>query len=538
VARFDKGIRLYDGGAYAAALAEFLEARRIYPLRHAVYQAGLCLAKLQRYDEALEAFETALREVDEAAPALVKENLQRKVLEMRGLVGEIAVGGAEPGATVRVDGLSRGEHPLLSPLRVAAGSHLVQVFKIGFLPFEARVLIAGGTTEHLDARLSPLGPSGRIRIAEQHGRAIDVLVDGVRVGTAPWQGPLPPGPHLCALRGQGNLGTPPVQIRVVENRTTALTLEAEELSAALRVVPAPVNASVAVDGVSIGHGIWEGRLHAGRHRIEVSADGFLPAAEEVAIERDERREVRVDLLRDPRSSFARRPSRTTIEADVSLALAPLFGGEVASGCSGGCSGGVPAGGYAVVRAGRELAVGLGFGVSAGYLAASQRLRGRPAVLTVVGRPPETVQADDTLWLHAALLGAWAGLSLELLLPLHLRLGAGAVLGSASDTRSGSGASGTLEPSGQARPFCGAYVAPELRMGLWARGGLEVSAGIELIAAFAPSAPSWVQGPCVMGRGSCTVVTRPSLVETGTFPAQTFTGPVLAITPGIGTRYTF
>jgi hypothetical protein len=330
---------------------------------------------------------------------------------------------------------------------------------------------------------------------------------------------------------------------VVEDRTTALTLQAEELLAALRVVPTPVNAGVAIDGVSIGHGIWEGRLHDGPHRIEVSAEGFLPAAEEVTIGQDQHREVRIDLRRDPRSSFARRRSRTMIEAGVSIALAPLFGGDVASGCSGACSGGVPAGGYAVVRAGRELAMGISFGVSAGYLAAVQRLHARPASLNVVGDSPETVQADDSLWVHAALIGAWAGLSFDLPIRLQLRLGGGAMLGSASDTRSGSGPSGTLEPSGQKRPFRGVYLAPELRVGLWTRGHLEVIAGIGLIAAFAPSRPTWTQGPCQapsairISDGYCTVVTGASS-ELGAFPTQTFLGPILAITPGIGASYAF
>jgi tetratricopeptide (TPR) repeat protein len=110
VAHFDKGIALYDKGAWAAALAEFLEARRIHPLRNALYQAGLCLEKLQQYDEALEQFEAMLREHGATMPASIKDSVQRKVVEMRGLVGEIMVGEAEPGATVTVDGLGRGRY--------------------------------------------------------------------------------------------------------------------------------------------------------------------------------------------------------------------------------------------------------------------------------------------------------------------------------------------------------------------------------------------------------------------------------------------
>lgn len=531
-AHFDTGLALYDKGAWAAALAEFLEARRLYPLRNAVYQAGLCLQKLERYDEALEQFEAALREFGAVMPARVKENVQRKVVEMRGLVGEIAVDAAEPGATVTVDGLARGEYPLLAPLRVAAGSHLLRVSRTGFAPFEARVLVAGGKTERVAAHLAPLGPSGRIRIAEQAGRALEVLVDGTRVGSAPWDGPLEVGPHMVALRGDGNVGTPPVQVVVETDRTTSLTLTAEELSAALRVEPAPVNASVAIDGVNVGRGVWEGRLRQGPHRVEVSADGFLPAVDEIALGRDERLRRRVELRRDPRSTFAPRPSRFMLEAVTAPAFAPLFGGDVAGGCTVGCDKGTAAGGYGVVRGGYELGVGLGFGVAAGYLAAAQSVRNRSTSITAVGQAAEPVTVADSLWIHAGLVGAWAGFSLDVPVPLHLRLGAGALLGSASDTRAGGSSAGSVEPTGELRPLRGAYVAPEIRVSLVVRSRVEVSAGIEVLAVFVPSPPQWGGGHDVI------VDRRPGLLEYATFPAETFAGPILAIAPSLGARYAF
>jgi PEGA domain len=531
VARFERGIQLFDRGAYGVALAEFREARRLYPLRNAVYQAGLCLEKLQRYDEALVEFETALGELGEGAPAPVKESLQRRVLEMRGLVGEIAIDRAEPGATVTVDGLDRGEHPLLAPLRVAAGSHMVRVFKVGFLPFERQLVVAGGTTERVEARLLPLGPTGRIRIAEQGGRVLDVLVDGSRVGATPGGGPLAPGPHVCVLRGKDSLGTPPVQIRVEVDRTTVLTLQAEELSAMLHVAPVPVNAAVAVDGLSVANGVWEGRLHQGRHRVEVSAEGFLPVAEDLTLGHDERREFRVELTRDPRSSFSRRPSRFTVQAALAPVFAPLLGGEAAGNCGDGCGADTPMGGYAMLRGGYELGLGLGFGVEAGGFAATQRLMGRTVSLTAVGHPPELASVDDTLWIHAAVVGVWAAYSLDLRIPIHLRLGGGALLGAASDTRAAATTPG-VEPAGETRPLRAAYVAPEIRVGLVTLGRVEIDAGVEMLAAFAAPSPAWSPTHLV-------VVDRSSgLREIATFRAETFAGPILSLLPGLGARYRF
>jgi hypothetical protein len=83
VAHFNEGLALYDEGAWAAALAEFLEARRLYPLRNAGYQAALCLEKLQRYDEALEQLEGVLRVFGETMPPSAREVVQHRVLEIR-----------------------------------------------------------------------------------------------------------------------------------------------------------------------------------------------------------------------------------------------------------------------------------------------------------------------------------------------------------------------------------------------------------------------------------------------------------------------
>ena len=144
VAHFEKGLTLYDAGAWAPALAEAArEARRLYPLRNAGYLAALCQEKLPRYDEALDQVEGVLREFGEAMPRAAREKVQRKVLDMRALVGTLEIDGAEPGATVSVEGRIRGEYPLPATLRVVAGSHVVRVSKPGFEPFEARVEVAG-----------------------------------------------------------------------------------------------------------------------------------------------------------------------------------------------------------------------------------------------------------------------------------------------------------------------------------------------------------------------------------------------------------
>ena len=120
---------------FDAALAEFLESRRLYPFRSALFNAALCLEKLGRHDEAAEQLEQLLREIDdEGTPegARDKERAQREIIEVSRHVGTVQIDGAEPGATLSIDGRQRGEYPLVRSIRVSAGHHIVRVFKSGF----------------------------------------------------------------------------------------------------------------------------------------------------------------------------------------------------------------------------------------------------------------------------------------------------------------------------------------------------------------------------------------------------------------------
>lgn len=216
--RFEAGKKLVRAGAWAAALAEFLESRRRYPTWSATFNAAICLQELGRHAEALDAYEAVLREFPDKLPAATKDTVQRAVLTLRGRVGTIALDESEPGAVISVDGVVHGEHPLVAPLRVATGSHVVRVYKEGFEPFEVRLDVAARQTAHVQARLHAVVRGGRLRVAEQAGREVQVLVDNNVVGQAPWEGPVAAGEHLVALRGDGMIGAQPVTVTVLRDK--------------------------------------------------------------------------------------------------------------------------------------------------------------------------------------------------------------------------------------------------------------------------------------------------------------------------------
>ena len=300
-AHFEKGLARFDEEAWDAALVEFLRSRELFPTRAATKDAGFCFRKLRRFDEALDMFEALLRDFPNL-PADDKEIAEREIRALTSLVGRIELRGGEPGATLVVDNRTRGAIPLDS-VRVPVGTHVVRVVKDGFVPFETQVTVASGQTSAVTVKLAPLMQGGRLRVVEQTGQVVNVLVDNVVVGKTPWEGTLSVGHHAVALAGEGNLGTQPARAPVRLDELTPLTLAVGELAAKLRIQPSPAEASVAVDGVVVGRGLWEGRLRPGMHRVELSSDGFLPLIQDVSVVEGDHQVVSVQLERDPRAAL-------------------------------------------------------------------------------------------------------------------------------------------------------------------------------------------------------------------------------------------
>lgn len=486
-ASFRRGLDLLKEDAWQAALAEFLRSRELFPTRNATNNAAYCLRRLKRFDEALDMYEAMLREYPDL-DAEKKAAAQKEVAELRGLVGTIDVVGAEPGASIVVDGRPRPDYPLIDPLRVAAGTHTIRLFKEGFRPFESRVDVAGGQTVRVSAKMPALAASGRIRVAEKSGASMDVVIGGAVVGVTPWEGSVPVGDQVLWLAGDADRGTQPVRVPVKQGETTNLTLTAEPLEAAITVEVTPPSASIRVDGVDVGRGVFEGRLRRGRHGIDVVADGFFPQKRTVDLERGDAQAIAVTLERDDDADRWRRPSRVTVDLTGGVAIGPSLGGDVGAGPAVG----------ALVRlsVAYELGNGVGFGLSGGFLHAAGSSDGREASLAPVGLDESlSGTADDDVRLRGALIGVHGGVRFFEDVPVRLRLGAGALLGSARDERTGTYATraGTSYDAPALASESGAafvYVAPEATVGLRLGEHLEVGAGLAVLGLIAASTPRW------------------------------------------------
>ena len=350
-ALFDKGMVSFRQEKWEEALAALLRSRTVYPSRASTRNAALCLYRLHRTDEALEMFEALLAFSD--LPADYRQVATSAIAELTPQVGTLEIEGGEIGATIVIDGRYRGALPLPGPLRVKPGSHEVRAFKEGFDTFGATVEVGAG--KKAAVQLRALATSGTLQVSEERGRVLDVVVDGSSVGKTPWRGSLPAGEHLVALRGSVKLdamaeecapliegapdrrkalagsvelGTQPVNVVIRPGRPTLLTLTAESLDAWLRVEPTPGGASVSIDSVTVGYGVWEGRLRVGAHKIEVRADGFLPVTQEVTLDRRNPRSLAIKLERDPTSTFGSATTNASIGAAYGTGALGLIVGAV------------------------------------------------------------------------------------------------------------------------------------------------------------------------------------------------------------------
>jgi hypothetical protein len=565
--------KLFDKGAYSAALGEYQAAFRIFPTWSARTGAGGCLIKLQRYDEALDVFEGTLAEQGASLPVKTREEVLRQIDTMRTVVGGISISGAEIGAIITLDGRVRGEHPTVAPLNVLVGPHLLRIYKEGFELFETSVETTKSQVTAVPARLVPLASarSGRLKIEEIGGKKMEIVVDGVPVGVTPWEGsttagehsivlrpipdpapPPPPEDSICnaplpaaqraAMRGTADVtATLPTTVVVKANQITGVKLKAEPLTASLKIRPDPATARLFVDGSAVGRGGFEGRIKPGSHVVKVEAEGYFSEDQEITIATGDDKALAVKLRKDLDSPVWARTGHFTLELSGSVPLAPSFGGQLAASCQVGCRQGVGIGGRGMLRGGYELGNGLGFGITAGYLEMQQSVTGREATF----RPKDpagkalTGIANDTVAIRDFMLGAYGALRLGKRFPVHVGLAAGVALGNISDTRTGLFNDSAVGPVTQSAFFTWIFVEPELRVGVHLTEHLGLGVSLSGLLLVAPRVPQWNPTLVLDPHGKELGQGAGGQNRLGYFDAETITGSaIFAVTESVSVHYDF
>jgi hypothetical protein len=141
---FHHGVSLYKDGDYEAALVEFRRAQELSPNYRVLYDIGQSLYLLQRYAEALEAFEAYLAQGGTQLAPARRASVEADLKALRGRVGYLEIVVNVEGADIRVDDRVVGRSPLAQPLLVSVGHRKVSVVKSDRVPVERFIDVAVG----------------------------------------------------------------------------------------------------------------------------------------------------------------------------------------------------------------------------------------------------------------------------------------------------------------------------------------------------------------------------------------------------------
>ena len=217
-----KGKALHDAGEIEKALDFFLRSKAAFPAAANTLDVALCLRELGRFDESLEQYEEAVASFGAAFDENDRAHVPATMAELREKLGAVRVSANTTGSLV-IAGRDRGLLPRATAVRMLPGTHTLRVMKDGYKTYETRIVVRVGETVVVDAQLEPLAASGGLRIEDATLEGADVLVDGIRVGKAPWEGTLAPGPHVVLTR-LANDGSAPTLATVLQGQTALVRL--------------------------------------------------------------------------------------------------------------------------------------------------------------------------------------------------------------------------------------------------------------------------------------------------------------------------
>ncbi|MCB9591580.1 MAG: PEGA domain-containing protein [Sandaracinaceae bacterium] len=201
--RYERGLELFEEERYDAALAEFDRAYAVAPSYQVLFNIGRIHALRGNAVEAVRAYVRYLAEGGPRLRARERAQVEAEIERQRARIATVRIESSLDGATVRLDGVDVGTTPLVDPLRVNSGEHVVGLGAPGYAAESRQVALAGGTEETLRFELQPEG-RGVLRI-ESPLPGVEIRVDDRVVGTTPLDATVPvvPGPHAVVGRRRG-----------------------------------------------------------------------------------------------------------------------------------------------------------------------------------------------------------------------------------------------------------------------------------------------------------------------------------------------
>ena len=302
--RFDQGLKLFEKGENAAALAEFKRAYELIPNPVVLYNMGLVYAAMNRPVEATDALERFLAETGAKASAEQRRQATKVRDEQAARVARVMVVTDHP-ATVQVDGVEAGRTPMTEPLRLPSGAHTISALAPGFQPTRREVTLAGKVTETISLALLPTESGAAQLVVSTPLPGAAVWINDKLVGATPLPASVAvaPGDVRVELKRDGYRTASRV-LRVDQGATAKVELAPEEDPATpaaakgtLRLALAESGSTeIVVDGASRAVSSDGIALPAGPHTLRVQRAGFEPYASNVQIEAGRPTTLAVNLV--------------------------------------------------------------------------------------------------------------------------------------------------------------------------------------------------------------------------------------------------
>ncbi len=266
--------------AWDQALAHYQAALAAAPGLRAQLGAADALYHLGRLGEAYEAYDDAQRTYAGKLGADAA-TVSTRLKEIATKTGWLSIRLTEPGAAVELDAKALGTSPVPALVRVAVGSHVVKATKAGFVPFETRAEVTPDGKAIVDVTLSREATEGHV-VVQAGTEPLRVLVDGVDVGAAPWEGDLPPGTH--EITGRSSTASAQAQtVTLSAGSKVTVDLVATPTAGHLQIRTSDGQGLITVDGAVRGTGAFAGDLAPGEHTVAVTRDGYQPYQKTLAL---------------------------------------------------------------------------------------------------------------------------------------------------------------------------------------------------------------------------------------------------------------
>lgn len=198
---FKNGVKLFQDGHYAGALAEFEAAYALKPGAASLKNVALSQKALYRYAEAADTLRKVLTQHGAELTEDERRVVQQAIDELASLVGSIVLRVSPPSAKVTLDGRPVDAAQWSEGIHLNVGEHTVAAEAPGYAKVNRTIRVAGGQKNvPVDLALQPV--AGFVTVVALDADAA-IAVDGAAKAFGKWSGPLSPGRHYVQVYRQG-----------------------------------------------------------------------------------------------------------------------------------------------------------------------------------------------------------------------------------------------------------------------------------------------------------------------------------------------